>query len=129
MNNITSKTLTKVFLLFTVVSLQACSSSGEDDSPINGDWVFTMSSPFGVLNADVTMQAARGSLQGAFDLGGGRVWPVENGAVSGSEISFNLDRDGSPMVYEMSGTVSSTTVEGTAKAMGTEAPWRMTKKN
>jgi hypothetical protein len=88
-----------------------------------------MSSPFGVLNADVTMQAARGSLQGAFDLGGGRVWPVENGAVSGSEISFNLDRDGSPMVYEMSGTVSSTTVEGTAKAMGTEVPWRMTKKN
>ena len=129
MNNNTSTTLAKIFLLLAVVSLQACSSSNKDYSPINGDWVFTMSSPFGELNADVTMQVARGSLQGVFDLGGSRVWPMENGAVSGSEISFNLDRDGSPMVYEMSGTVSSTIVEGTAKAMGTVVPWRMTKKN
>ena len=129
MNKKKNKVLAKFFLPFAIAALSACSSTNEVGSPVDGDWLFTMSSPFGELNAEVTMQAAGDNLQGAFDLGGGRVWAMENGAVSGSMISFSLDRDGSPMVYEMSGTVSSTTVEGSAKAMGTEVPWRMAKKN
>lgn len=41
---------------------------------------------------------------------------------------FRLTRDGSPMVYEMSGVVEGGSVSGVAKAMGMEAPWAMTKK-
>ena len=64
MNNNTSKTLAKFFLLFTVVSLQACSSSNKDDSPINGDWVF----PADSIELIVLQDAENFGLQGQFHI-------------------------------------------------------------
>tara|TARA_B110000914_G_scaffold201382_1_gene193600 strand:+ start:113 stop:379 length:267 start_codon:yes stop_codon:yes gene_type:complete len=86
-----------------------------------------MSSPFGALNATVIMAAESGTLIGSFDLGDGRIWPIEDGMADGNEISFRLDRDGSPMVYDMSATVEGDSVNGSASAMGTEVPWTMTR--
>ena len=64
-----------------------------------------MSSPFGALTATVIMTAEGDILTGSFDLGDGRTWPIDEGVAEGNEISFRLDRDGSPMVYDMSATV------------------------
>jgi hypothetical protein len=74
------------------------------------------------------MQAAGSQISGTFDLGGGRIWPIQNGSIADNQLSFSLSRDGSPMVYEMSGVVDGGSVSGLAKAMGIEAPWEMTKK-
>ena len=112
--------------LFTVLSSCAANPSS---SPADGSWNFTMSSPFGALNATVTMAADSGTLVGSFDLGDGRIWPIEDGVADGNEISFRLDRDGSPMVYDMSATVEGDSVNGRASAMGTEAPWTMTRRS
>jgi len=86
-----------------------------------------MSSPFGALTATVMMTAEGGMLTGSFDLGGGRTWPIDEGVAEGNEISFRLDRDGSPMVYDMSATVEGDSIIGSASAMGTEVPWTMTR--
>ena len=88
-----------------------------------------MSSPFGALTATVIMTAEGDILTGSFDLGGGRTWPIEEGVAEGNEISFRLDRDGSPMVYDMSATVEGDSITGSASAMGTEVPWAMTRRN
>lgn len=64
-----------------------------------------MSSPFGALTATDILATDGDTLSGSFDLGDGRIWPIEDGVTDGNEISFRLDRDGSPIVYDMSGTV------------------------
>ena len=109
-------------------TLVACATTSPASSAANGAWDFKMTSPFGELAASVSMQAEDGQLSGSFDMGGGRVWPIENGTITDNQLSFRLRRDGSPMVYEMSGTVEGGSVSGLAKAMGMEAPWAMTKK-
>jgi len=115
-----------VLTLFTVLSSCAANPTS---SPADGSWNFTMSSPFGALNAMVIMSADSGTLVGSFDLGDGRIWPIEDGVADGNEISFRLDRDGSPMVYDMSATVEGDSVNGSASAMGTEVPWTMTRRS
>ena len=86
-----------------------------------------MSGPFGAFTATVTMATDGEALTGFFDLGGGRSWPIEDGVANGSDISFSIDRDGSPLVYNMSATIEGDSAAGTASAMGTEAPWTMTR--
>ncbi|MDA7782400.1 hypothetical protein N9A05_02730 [Gammaproteobacteria bacterium] len=88
-----------------------------------------MSSPFGAVNAVVTLDTSDDALVGTFDLGNGRLWAIEEGVASTNEITFRIDRDGSPMVYNMSGTVNGATIVGIARAMGAEAPWSMTRKD
>jgi hypothetical protein len=88
-----------------------------------------MSSPFGALTATVIMTAEGDTLTGSFDLGSGRTWPIDEGVADGNEISFRLDRDGSPMVYDMSATVDGDSIIGSASAMGTEVPWKMTRRS
>ena len=109
-----------------LLPLQACASA-TDSNPIAGDWIFSMSSPFGTVNADVVLVTTGATLTGSFDLGNGRVWPIENGTVAGTRIAFSIDRDGSPMVYQMSATIEGDTAVGVARAMGTEASWTMTR--
>lgn len=118
-------------LLFSFLVLSACSIGTPSPAPptVDGTWDFTMSSPFGAVNAVVTLNTLGDFLSGTFDLGNGRSWPIEDGVVSSNEIAFKVDRDGSPMVYDMSGTVSDATITGIARAMGTEAPWSMTRKD
>jgi len=111
-----------------VTALQACTAT-QTQSSVDGSWNFSMSSPFGAVTAEVTLITSSASLTGSFDLGNGRTWPIENGVVNGNEISFSIDRDGSPMVYEMSATIIGDTAMGTAQAMGTEVPWSMTRNN
>jgi len=115
-----------VLTLFTVLSSCAANPTS---SPADGSWNFTMSSPFGALNAMVIMSADSGTLIGSFDLGDGRIWPIEDGVADGDEISFRLDRDNSPVVYDMSATVEGDSVNGSASAMGTEVPWTMTRRS
>ena len=118
-------------LLFLLSTLSACatSTSSTASPTADGIWDFTMSSPFGAVNAVVTLDTSGDALVGTFDLGNGRLWAIEEGVASTNEITFRIDRDGSPMVYEMSGTVNGATIAGIARAMGAEAPWSMTRKD
>ena len=122
----TRQSLTAAVLLCFLAILPAC-ATGPSASAVDGVWDFRMSSPFGAVNATVTMNANGNNLTGNFDLGNGRVWEIENGVANGNEISFRIDRDGSPMVYDMTAVVEGDSVSGTASAMGMEVPWTMTR--
>jgi len=117
------------FLAATTLTACATGNTNAAASAVNGEWTFSMSSPFGAVNAEVTMSADGGTLSGSFDMGDGRLWPIENGVVNGNDISFRVDRDGSPMVYEMRATIDGDSATGVAEAMGTEVPWTLTRKN
>ena len=118
-------------LLFSLSTLSACatSTSSTASPTADGIWDFTMSSPFGAVNAVVTLNTSGDALIGTFDLGNGRLWAIEEGMASTNEITFRIDRDNSPMVYDMSGTVNGATIVGIARAMGAEAPWSMTRRD
>ena len=118
-------------LLFSLLTLSSCATvtSSTASSTADGIWDFTMSSPFGAVNAVVTLDTSGDTLSGTFDLGNGRLWAIEEGVASTSEVTFRIDRDGSPMVYNMSGTVNGRTIIGVARAMGAEAPWSMTRRD
>jgi hypothetical protein len=118
-------------LLFSLLTLSSCATvtSSTASSTADGIWDFTMSSPFGAVNAVVTLDTSGDTLSGTFDLGNGRLWEIEEGVASTSEVTFRIDRDGSPMVYDMSGTVNGRTIVGVARAMGAEAPWSMTRRD
>jgi len=118
-------------LLFSLLTLSSCATvtSSTASSTADGIWDFTMSSPFGAVNAVVTLDTSGDTLSGTFDLGNGRLWAIEEGVASTSEVTFRIDRDGSPMVYDMSGTVNGRTIIGVARAMGAEAPWSMTRRD
>lgn len=118
-------------LLFSLLTLSSCATvtSSTASSTADGIWDFTMSSPFGAVNAVVTLDTSGDTLNGTFDLGNGRLWAIEEGVASTSEVTFRIDRDGSPMVYDMSGTVNGRTIVGVARAMGAEAPWSMTRRD
>jgi hypothetical protein len=107
--------------LATTTSLQA-------QSPADGTWDFTMASPFGSVDATVTMKADGDKLSGEFDLGGGRKLTIEEGSIQGNTISFRLTREGAmSMIYEMSADIEGNSISGTAAAMGTTAPWSMSR--
>jgi hypothetical protein len=118
-------------LLFSLLTLSSCATvtSSTASSTADGIWDFTMSSPFGAVNAVVTLDTSGDTLSGTFDLGNGRLWAIEEGVASTSEVTFRIDRDGSPMVYDMSGTVNGRTIVGVARAMGAEAPWSMNRRD
>jgi hypothetical protein len=117
-----------LFVSTILILLTSCSTNASL-SPADGTWDFSMSSPFGALTATVIMTAEGDTLTGSFDLGDGRTWPIDEGVADGNEISFRLDRDGSPMVYDMSATVDGDSIIGNASAMGTEVPWEMTRRS
>lgn len=121
-------TYSSILLLIALAVLTSCATAPAA-SPADGTWDFTMSSPFGAVNATVTMMTDGDTLTGSFDLGGGRSWAIEDGVANGSEISFSIDRDGSPMVYEMTATIEGDGAAGIARAMGTEVPWSMTRRS
>lgn len=108
-----------------LVLLASCASSNEPT--IDGLWDFSMSSPFGSVEAEVTMIATGSSLSGQFDLGDGRTLAIEEGTVDASTISFTITRDGAAMTYGMSGTLAGDTIQGMASALGAEVPWTMTR--
>jgi hypothetical protein len=114
-------------LLLTLLATLASCAAGPAASPVDGTWNFAMNSPMGSVSATVIMAANGDSLTGTFDLGDGRTWAMEDGVANGNEISFKIDRDGSPMVYEMTATVDGDSVAGVASAMGMEVPWTMTR--
>ena len=95
------KTLLAVALVVSSASVQA-------QSVVDGNWLFSMASPFGVVNADV-------------------VWPIENGTVAGTRISFSVNRDGANMTYLMSADIDSDSVVGSASAMGSTSDWTLTR--
>lgn len=96
------------------------------DSPADGDWLFSMASPFGSVEATVTLKADGDKLNGEFDLGEGRKLTIENGTIDGNTMAFSLTREGMmTMTYQMSASVDGDSISGTAAAMGTTAPWSM----
>jgi hypothetical protein len=100
-------------------------------APLDGQWDFAMSSPMGTVEAVVTLKADGTTLTGEFDLGGGRVWSIDDGAIDGDRITFQIDRDrpsGGAMTYGMSGTLKGDTITGSASAMGTTVDWTMMRK-
>lgn len=116
-----AKLITALLTLLVSPSLWA-------QSPAEGTWAFTMSSPFGAVNATVLMEAESGVLSGEFDLGGGRKLAIENGSIEGDTLTFSITREGMmTMTYEMRATVDGDSIKGVAKAMGSESPWSMTR--
>jgi hypothetical protein len=95
-------------------------------SGVDGKWAFEMSSPMGSVTAQVELKAEGNKLTGQFDMGGGRVWPVENGTIDGETVAFTINRD-DRMTYEMKGTLSGDRIAGVAGAMGTTVDWVMTR--
>lgn len=122
------KTSLTASLLLVLSLLTACAAT-PTGSEVDGTWDFTMSSPFGAVNATVTMITDGSALTGDFDLGNGRSWPIEKGMANGNEISFSVDRDGSPMIYKMTATIEGDIADGSANAMGTDVPWTMTRRD
>lgn len=110
-------------------SAQATETPSASSSPINGLWQFTMRSSFGSVDANVTLSVEGNTLTGSFDLGDGRIWPIENGIVEGNDISFRIDRDGSLFAYEMKATIDDDRGSGVARALGIEVPWTLTRHN
>lgn len=96
------------------------------DSKVDGTWNFQMSSPMGSVSATVTMKVDGATLTGEFDLGNGRKWPIQEGSVEGDDISFLIDRDGR-MTYRMRAQLDGDSIAGVAMAMGSEAPWSMSR--
>jgi len=121
-----SKNNIHALVLGLLMTVSAC-ATGPAASPVDGNWDFTMSSPFGAVNATVIMVTDGDTLTGSFNLGEGRTWAIEDGVANGNAISFRIDRDGSPMVYDMTATIEDDSIAGTASAMGTEVPWTMTR--
>lgn len=122
-----NKVKTTASIIFILSLLTACAAT-ETGSAVDGVWDFTMSSPFGAVNATVTMATDGNELTGVFDLGNGRTWSMDEGVANGNEISFSLDRDGSPMIYKMTATIEGDTATGSANAMGADVPWSMVRR-
>ena len=96
----------------------------------DGNWDFTMSSPFGQVSAKVSLQTDGETLTGEFDLGEGRILEIQEGKVEGNTLSFSITREGMmTMTYVMTASVDGDSVIGSAAAMGTTAPWSMTRSN
>lgn len=115
-----------ILMLTLLTALSSCAAA-PSSSPADGVWDFSMSGPFGAVTATVTMATDGEALTGSFDLGGGRSWSIDDGVANGNEISFSIDRDGSPLIYNMSATIEGDSAAGTAGAMGTEVSWTMTR--
>lgn len=113
----------KILLPLTLLLITSCTTSSQP--ALDGMWDFTMSSPFGAVEADVTMAVSGASLTGQFDLGGGRTLAIEEGSVDGGTVSFTLNR--ATMSYSMTGTLEGDSITGMAAAMGAEVPWTMTR--
>jgi hypothetical protein len=114
--------------LLTALILACLSTVAGAESPADGKWTFTMSSPMGAVDATVALKAEGEKLTGTFDLGGGRVWSVEDGTITGNDIAFVLKRDrpsGGSMSYDMKGTIKGDTIAGNATAMGSTVEWSM----
>lgn len=95
-------------------------------SGLDGKWAFEMNSPMGSVTAQVELKAEGNKLTGQFDMGGGRVWPVENGTVEGDTVAFTINRD-DRMTYEMKGKLVDDKIAGAAGAMGMTVDWVMTR--
>ncbi len=113
--------------ILLAMALVVCSGSLQAQSAVAGNWLFAMTSPFGVVNADVMLITDGDKLSGQFDLGNGRIWPIENGAVVGTSISFSVTRDGANMTYLMSADIDGDNAVGSASAMGSTSDWTMTR--
>jgi len=113
-------TRTLVMLCLIVVSTGVWAQT-----PIDGEWDFTMSSPMGSVAAKVLMGTSGETLTGEFDLGNGRKWSIEEGRIDGNNISFKINRDGASMTYAMSAQVTGDEFTGTANAMGSVVDWNM----
>ena len=84
-----------------------------------------MSSQMGFVDATVTIKTDGDSLNGLFDVGGGRTWAMEKGVVDGNSISFRINRDGTSMTCSMNGDVSGDIINGTASGLGSTVDWSM----
>lgn len=107
-----------------VAVLAATGVTAWAQSGLDGKWAFEMNSPMGSVTSQVELKAEGKTLTGQFDMGGGRIWPIEGGTVDGDTISFTINRDGK-MTYEMKGKLQGDKIVGAAGAMGTTVEWVM----
>lgn len=114
--------------LLTALILACLVTVAGAESPVDGKWTFTMSSPMGNVDALVELKAEGEKLTGKFDMGGGRVWAVEDGTIRGNDVAFVLKRDrpsGGSMTYAMKGTIKGDAIAGSATAMDNTVEWSM----
>jgi hypothetical protein len=110
--------------LILAALLAASPVAAAAQSPADGRWTFTLTSPMGTVTANVEMKSEGETLTGTFEVNGAS-WPIEKGSVSGDTITFVLNRPGATMTYDMLGKVTGDVVTGSAAAMGTTVDWSM----
>ena len=116
----------RVFAFFITLLFTLPATLSAQDS-VDGLWDFVMTGPAGEVTAVVDLYSDGSALIGQFDLGEGRIWPINNGTINGNTISFSLVRGDSGVTYQMSATIQGDQATGQASAMGTTAEWSMTR--
>jgi len=112
--------------LLLVLTLSATAAAASAQSAADGAWNFVLNSPMGTVTAKVDIETKGEALTGTFNVNGAS-WPIEHGTLKGDTLTFDLQRPGASMTYEMSGTLSGDSIAGKAAAMGTTVDWSMSR--
>jgi hypothetical protein len=88
---------------------------GEKGSSVDGQWVYTMPTPNGDMDAQLTLKTNGNVLTGTFVFAENRRLEITEGTVDGNKLNFVVKRDrpsGGVMVYKMTGTVEGDQIKG-----------------
>ena len=126
MNNSMTKRVS-AFLLAMCVAVSAAAAD------LSGTWTGTLKDPGGgaheiTLKIPVAGSRVTGSFAGGPPMG--QEQPITNGRLTDHKLSFEIDTptpDGQTMVLHYHGTISGTTIHGTADTPMGSLPWTATK--
>jgi len=85
---------------------------------VDGEWVFTMPTPNGDMDAKLTIKTEGKKLSGNFLFAENRKLEISEGTIDGKVMKFIVKRDrqqGGVMVYKMTGTVDGDKIQGTTE--------------
>ena len=86
-----------------------------DQVAADGEWIFTMPTPNGEIQAQLTLKTDGKKLSGTFLFPENRRLEISDGTINGNQMNFTVRRDrqqGGFMVYKMTGTIDGGQVKG-----------------
>ena len=107
---------------FWTVTEEAKKAYGEQGGVaggVDGEWVFTMPTPNGDMDAKLTLKTTGKVLTGTFVFAENRRLEISDGTIEGNQMKFIVKRDrpsGGFMVYKMTGTVEGDQIKGSTEA-------------
>jgi SAM-dependent methyltransferase len=104
---------------FWTVTDEARRAYGEQGGTVDGEWVFTMPTPNGDMDAKLTLKTNGKVLSGTFVFAENRRLEIQDGTIEGKLMKFTVKRDrqsGGVMVYKMTGTVDGDQIKGSTEA-------------